>query len=131
MFEPKFVIKTLTGFFLAINAIILFTHGGAFELMIAGLVLGIPFLTWTFLEEKSLATRVIVIAFLIIGSLTSSEQLNYKTIAMRWNTDIEEVLSMKYLISISIQTGLTSLAIVLLPFKFGLNENKKTLPNKS
>lgn len=131
MFEPKFVIKTLTGFLLAINSITIFTHGGAFEFMIAGLVLGIPFLIWAFSEEKSLVIRGIVIAYLILGSLTLSGQLNYQTIALRWNTDVEEVLSMKYLILMSIQTGLSSLAIVLLPFKFGLNRNKMALPNKN
>jgi hypothetical protein len=129
MTDPKFVIKTFLGFVLAANSIIIYTHGGRFELMVTGLIVGIPFLTWSLMDEKNIIIRVVIIVYLLIGAALLPERIKYESISLSWSVSVHEVISLKYWIIGSIQVGLASLAIVLIPFNQWINRYKKTLPN--
>lgn len=131
MTNPKFVIKAFIGLILATNSIIIYTHGGTFVLMVAGLTVGTPFLTWSLIDEKSIIIRVLIIACLIIGAFFLPDRIKYESISLRWNLSIHEVISLKYFIIGSIQVGLASLAIVLIPLNQWINRYKKTLPNNT
>lgn len=130
MTDSKFVIKAFLGLILAANSIIIYTHGGTLELMVVGLTVGIPSLTWSLIDEKNIMIRAVIIAYLLIGAFLLLGRIKYESISLSWNVSVHEVISLKYWIIGSIQVGLASLAIVLIPLNQWINRYKKTLPNK-